>query len=197
MKEKGSFQEISRRELERLIERVEYAVEHELSISVEDLKLLLLAITTLSQVQQKLEDRNMTLLKLRKLLGMVRQSEQRRSSNKKNNSADSSMGKDKNQKKNRNSLKKKPPVVRHSLTEVSKGSFCSGCGKGKLYKFAPACLLRVTGHAPYEAIQHVSERLRCNACQRTVTAPLPAEILADGAANQQYGYSLLSSRQFI
>lgn len=189
MEQNLPFQEINRRELDALIQRVEHAVENELSLSVEDLKLLLLAITTLSQVQQKLEDRDMTLLKLRKLLGMVKQSEQRRSSPKKKNKTSSDQGKGNNRNKNRRGSKKKPPVVFHPLTEVAKGSPCTHCGKGKLYKFEPARLLRITGHAPYEATQHVSERLRCNACQEVVTATLPPKVLADGAPDQQYGYS--------
>ena len=58
-----------------------------------------------------------------------------------------------------------------------------------MYKHEPGQLLRITGHAPYEAVRHVSEQLRCNCCQQVYKAPLPTEVLADGTANQQYGYS--------
>jgi hypothetical protein len=43
-----------------------------------------------------------------------------------------------------------------------------------------------------EATQHITEQLRCNACQELRTASLPEEVLADGHANQQYGYSARS-----
>ena len=38
-----------------LIERVEYSIEHNLALTIEDMKLLLLAITTLCTLQQKME----------------------------------------------------------------------------------------------------------------------------------------------
>lgn len=41
-------------------------------------------------------------------------------------------------------------------------------------------------------VQHITEQLRCNGCQELHTAPLPDEVLADGHANQQYGYSARS-----
>ena len=56
------------------------AIEHELSLDVADLQLLLCAISTLVNLQSHIEDQNMTLLKLRKLLGMVKSSEKRQSS---------------------------------------------------------------------------------------------------------------------
>lgn len=177
--------EISHTELETLIERVEHAITHELALSVEDMKLLLLAINTLSLVQQKLEDRDLTLHKLRKLLGMIQQSERNKSSSSNKNSS-SQKDRRSNRTKKKNSP---PPVEHHKLIDITKGSLCEACKHGRLYKFEPANLLRVTGHAPYEAVRHISERLRCNACQHIVTAPLPQEVLDDGEPNQQYGYS--------
>ena len=75
------------------------------------------------------------------------------------------------------------------MTEYDKGGTCPECQRGKLYKHDPGKLLRITGHAPYEAIQHITEQLRCNACQKVYKAPLPKDVLADGDSNQQYGYS--------
>ena len=53
-------------------------------------------------------------------------------------------------------------------------------------------MLRITGKAPYEATQHITERLRCNSCLHVYTAPLPESVLEDGDANQKYGYSARS-----
>ena len=69
--------DIDVKELTALIERVEYAIEHELALSSEDMRWLLSAISTLCMLQQKIEQDDITLIKLRKLLGMVRQSERR------------------------------------------------------------------------------------------------------------------------
>jgi transposase len=75
------------------------------------------------------------------------------------------------------------------MTAYHSGQCCPDCGRGKLYKYEPGKLLRITGHAPYEAIQHITEQLRCNGCQQIYKATLPPEVLADGQANQMYGYS--------
>lgn len=185
-----SIQEISQEELNALIERVEFAIENELSLSIEDMKLLLLAIHSLATLQQKIEDKDITLYKLRKLLGMVTQSEKRDPKKHAGTAA-------KNPKNRPNKTRKKratqpPKVEHHSLTDFKKGDTCPDCQRGKLYKFECARLLRVSGHGPFEATQHISERLRCNACQVVMSAQLPESVLADGKADQQYGYSARS-----
>lgn len=182
----GKRQEISVDELEALIARVEQAIEDELALTVEDMKRLLLAISTLSTVQQQLEDKDTTLYKLRKLLGMVTQSEQR---HRRSSGKAATLGHQK-PRANRTPRKKSPPmVVYHGFGERKKGDVCPACQRGKLYKFEPGSLLRITGHSPLEATRHITERLRCNACQEVLTAELPDEVLADGKPNQQYGYS--------
>lgn len=187
MSKEESIQEISQSELDALIQRIELAIENELSLSVEDMKLLLLAIHSLSLLQQKMEEKEITLHKLRKLVGMVKQSEKRDP----NKNSDSSLTR---RKHNLQKARKKrtilpPKVEHHALTDFKKGTLCPDCQRGKLYKFHPACLLRVTGHGPFETIRHISERLRCNACQSLVTAKLPSAVLEDGEPDQQYGYS--------
>lgn len=189
MSAKKKVEEISPQELDELITRVEHAISHELALSVEDMKLLLLAIHTLATLQNQLENNDVTVFKLKKLLGLVKKTEQGHSvlDRKKKNLP--------LKKKTKSSLDKKtkttppPKVVHHALMESKKGEVCPHCQRGKLYKFEPGSLLRVSGHAPFEATQHISERLRCNACLEVMTAELPEEILADGAADQQYGYS--------
>ena len=186
---KKNIQEIDKVALNQLIERVEHALEHDLALSVEDIRLLLTAILTLSTLQEKIEQDDVTLYKLRKLLGIVKQSESRRAkkSRNKKDKPNNSVGINKNKKE-----KKKPQVVYHKIVAHKSGELCPDCGRGKLYKHEPGKLLRITGHAPLEAIQHITEQLRCNGCQGIYKAPLPAEVLADGDSNQMYGYSARS-----
>lgn len=186
MATESTIKNINRCELNGLIERVEHAIAHDLSLSSQDLKLLLLAITTLCELQERMDEDDVTLYKLRKLLGMVNSSESRRngSSNKKRNKGNKG-----NLKKKRPGSKTAPLTVIHEITEYKKGDICPGCNKGKLYKHVYGELLRITGHSPYEATKHVTEQLRCNGCLEVFKAPLPDEVLADGDVNQKYGYS--------
>ena len=180
--------EIDRKSLAELMIRVEEAIEHDLALSVDDLKMLLLAISTLSTLQEKIENSDVTLHKLRKLLGMVQQSERRQGAKK-------DLDKKNNPKNNRTKKRKpKPPheppvVVYHKITDYQRGQCCPGCEVGKLYKQEPSKFLRVTGHARFEAEQHIVDQLRCNACQQIYKAPLPESVLEDGDATQMYGYS--------
>lgn len=188
----SDFKEIDVEALDLLVERVQHAIANDLSLSVDDMKLLLQAISTLCFLQHRIEDKDVTLHKLRKLLGMVQSSESRRTpqsaaANNKKRKKDKDLD---NKKKNR----KKPivPVEHHKALDYQKGQCCPDCQLGKLYKYEPGQLLRVTGHAPYEAIKHITERYRCNTCQEVYQAPLPEAVLADGDANQKYGYSARS-----
>jgi len=179
--------EIDRGSLSELIARVEHAIEHELALSVEDMKLLLHAITTLCTLQANMEQDDITLHKLRKLLGMIKQSEKRSQ----NRSQSKSKNKSKHKKPRVSSTKsaKAPQVVYHKMMAHHKGDVCPACSRGKLYKFEPNKLLRITGHARYEAVHHIVEQLRCNACEQLYKAPLPESVLADGDAEQNYGYT--------
>lgn len=101
--------------------------------------------------------------------------------------------KKKDKKKPKTSFKPvKPQVEHHELEDLRKGDDCPKCDKGKLYKYEPARLLRVTGSTAYTPVQHLSERLRCNSCGEFFTANLPAEVLEDGSSNQKYGFSARS-----
>jgi len=180
--------EIDRKALADLIVRVEEAIEHNLALSVDDLKLLLLAISTLCTLQEKIEADDVTLHKLRKLLGMVQQSERRPISSPAINNKRKNIQKKNKNKKNK-SPSKPPKLIHHAITEHQRGQICLACKIGKLYKFEPRTLLRVTGHARFEAEKHIVEQLRCNACQEVYKAQLPEAVLEDGDANQLYGYS--------
>ena len=80
----------------------------------------------------------------------------------------------------------------HALTHIGSGDTCSHCTRGRFYKYEPAHFIRITGQAPLQATQHLSERMRCNACGIYEAAPLPAEVLADGDPGQMYGYTARS-----
>jgi transposase len=182
--------EIDRKALAELIVRVEEAIEHNLALSVDDLKLLLLAISTLCALQEKIETDDVTLHKLRKLLGMVQQSERHLVSSQKSNPKKNKKNiQKKNTDKKNKSPSKPPKLIHHAMTEYQRGQVCPACKIGKLYKFEPSTFLRVTGHARFEAEKHIMEQLRCNACQEIYKAALPEAVLEDGDANQMYSYS--------
>ena len=181
--------EIDRKALAELIVRIEEAIEHSLALSVDDLKLLLLAISTLCALQEKIEADDVTLHKLRKLLGMVQQSERHLVSSQKSNSKKNKKNTQKKNTEKKTNPSKPPKLVHHAMTEYQRGQVCPACKTGKLYKFEPSTFLRVTGHARFEAEKHIVEQLRCNACQEIYKAPLPEAVLEDGDANQMYGYS--------
>lgn len=177
--------------LSGLIQRIEEAIANDLALSVEDMKLLLYAITTLCTLQSKMEQDDITLHKLRKLLGMVKQSEKRGVKDKDPNDKNPSSQRKKATSKKEKKPKKRttPKTVVHAIKDHHKGDVCPECERGKLYPYTAGKLLRITGHPPFEATQHIIEQLRCNACEVIYKAPLPEEVLADGGPDQQYAYS--------
>ena len=117
-----TFTEIDSEELDELIQRVKEAVEHDLALSPKDCQLLLSALKTLAALQERLSDNDITLHKLRKLVGMVRSSETMNTllgkSNKKR-------GQKRPQPKNKKpQTPVKPKVTRHKLDGLSKGDLC-------------------------------------------------------------------------
>ena len=184
----NTVEEIDYESMKALTARVEYAIENELALESDDLRLLLTAIHTLMTLQSRLEDKDITLYKLRKLLGMVVSSEKR------STNEDSPNNKKKSPKKKPKPRSKPEPkeTLYHKLEDIKKGDPCPECPTGKMIKYEPSILLRITGSAPLEAIKHVIERLKCNLCDYMATAPLPETVLKDGNANQQYGYSARS-----
>lgn len=193
----SSIEDIDHKQLAALIGRVEEAIEHGLALSADDLLLLLNAIQTLATVQEKLESKDVTLLKLKKLLGMVTSSEKR------NRNA----GSNRSNKKGASPRKPrtKQPATReerHMHDSMKKGDPCPelGCEKGKIYPTRPKTFIRVSAHAPYEATKHLLETLRCNLCGTEFTAKPSDAVLKDGDVNQEYGYSarsLMSINKFF
>jgi hypothetical protein len=179
--------QLSSEELDALISRAEEAIAYDLALSGEDVRLLLNAVMTLATMQERLSDKDITLHKLRKLLGMINASEKLGKLVKGTGSGGTR--KSRKKPKPNNTKQVKPKSIHHTLEEQSKGDRCPACETGTLYKYEPAQLLRITGQTPFVPELHLSERLRCNACGQFFTAPLPENVLADGDHNQKYGYS--------
>ena len=190
-KEKPEIVDLSSEELDALMKRLEQAIDYDLALSKEDIRLLLNAVVTLASMQERLSDNKVTLHKLRKLLGIVAASEKLSGllgeDDKKNDQRKTT--RPKKPKKKKTPL---PPKVFHPLTDLKKGELCPECQTGKLYKYEPAQLLRITGQTPFTPELHISERLRCNACGQFFTAPLAEDVINDGTSSQKYGYSARS-----
>jgi len=201
------FVDLSEGELDALIDRIEQAKTHNLALSAGDYELLLGAILMLANLQERLEGNDLNIHKLRKLLGMVRSSEKLRdllpaTNNEQAQNADTDTpirkpGSGKRGPKNKSKPRKKPTALKpqtheHPLEGISKGDRCPSCGAGKLYKYTPAVLLRVVGHAPFSSHRHLAQQMRCNGCNEIFTADLPEYVKADGPSDQQFGYSARS-----
>ena len=157
------------------------------------------ALTTLAFLQLRLGSNDITIRKLRKLAGIVKSSETLKAAMVDEADANDADANDADAGKKNIKLrskqdkpelpKVKPQVEFHPLETLSKGDDCPECDRGKVYKYDPGTLLRITGQSPFVPTQHVMERLRCNTCGAFFTAPLPEEVLTDGDPNQKYGYS--------
>ena len=200
------FIDLTEGELDALLDRIEQAKTHNLALSVGDYELLLGAVLMLANMQERLEKNDLTLHKLRKLLGMVRSSEKLRGllpstddgqTQAQSNEPDSEKNKKGKAEKNKSSKpKKKPPIKpevhQHPLEGMSKGDRCASCAAGKLYKYTPAVLFRITGHAPLSCQKHLAQQMRCNHCGEIYCANLPEQVISDGPRDQKYGYSARS-----
>lgn len=202
----GGYIDLSEQQLDALIARIGEAREHGMALSADDYDLLRSAVLTLATVQERISHKDLTIVKLQKLLGMVNSSEKldkhpAKSGKNEGDTKGRSGAKDgrqadtdkKNKKDKQPGKPKKPPIKptvhHHGIEGLIKGDACPGCQAGKVYKYHPAQLLRIVGHSPFSAEQHVSEQLRCSACHEIFTAQLPPEVRADGRPDQMYGYS--------
>ncbi len=182
------FTDIDGQALEALIARVSEAKENNLALSPEDCQLLLDALVTLASMQERLSNHDVTVHKLRKLLGIEKSSEHLSQVLKKPGSKKSTRSRRKANEEDA-FTPVKPQVVIHPLDDMVKGDVCGECQIGKVYKTDPGSFLRISGHSPFTPEQHVMSRFRCNACGVYTTALLSENILADGDARQKYGYS--------
>lgn len=190
-----SLTELDNDALDALIERVTEAKEHELALSADDCQLLLNALMMLANLQENIASKDVTIHKLKKLVGIIKSSEKLGTLI--NQGSLAPKGKKAGQHKRTLSAKPatnkvKPKVRQHALTTLEKGALCPECNIGKLAKYEPASFLRITGQSPFVPEQNVMERLRCNACGAYFTAPLSEDVRADGEPQQKYGYSARS-----
>ena len=182
-----AFTDIDGQALDALIARVSEAKDNQLALSGEDCQLLLDALVTLASMQDRLASHDVTVHKLRKLLGIEKSSEKQTDVIKKpKKTTKRSPSKRHN---DEGFTPVKPSVVIHPLSDLNKGDECPECVSGKVYKTDPGSFLRITGHSPFTPEQHIMERYRCNTCGAYFTADLPETVLADGSASQKYGYS--------
>ena len=184
----SEFSEISEAELDALIHRVNEAIEQDLSLSIADMQLLLNALVMLSQLQGRLADNDITLHKLRKLAGLVKSSEKLAAVS----PSSQKPAKPKKMPKKRSTPAAEPVIQQrclHHLEGLEKGQVCPLCEQGKLYKYDPAVVLRISGQTPLTHTAHILERLRCNACGEYFTAEASEEVKQDGGVGQRYGYS--------
>lgn len=185
--------------LDALIARLNEAKEYNFTLGKEDIELLLCALATLVTLQSSLSSNDITLHKMRKLLGIVASSEKLTALIGDNAQSDADNQRDENKTRKKPADKNETPtccvepkVVHHPLVDNKKGDRCPFCQIGTLTKQASTELLRITGHGPYSAVNHVQARLRCNACGDYFKAPLPEDVVSDGGENQKYGYTARS-----
>lgn len=198
-----TFKDMSPGDLDSFIARIEEAIKFDLSLDKEDLILLLEAFRACLFLQEKIEKDDLTILKLKKLLGMVSSSEKLSGLlGKKSEDSDKSEKSTKNRSRPQRQKPDseppftpgKPEVEHHKLEGLSKGDQCPDCQQGKLYKYAPSQFVRIKGASPFTAVNHVLEKIKCNACDKYFTADLPPEVRKDGESGQKYGFS---ARTFI
>lgn len=189
------YKDMTIEEINLVIKRVEDAIKFELALTSDDLVLLLDAFKSCLHIQEQLSDKDVTILKLKKLLGIVTSSEKISNLKTKEDSTESKKSDPLHKSRKRVRSKKpafppkKPEIRHHRLKKYAKGNDCPCCSNGKLYKFEPSQFTRIVGAAPFSATVHISERLKCNQCDKYYTAELPEEVKNDGKSGQKYGYS--------
>ena len=71
--------------------------------------------------------------------------------------------------------------------DLCPGDDCPQCRKGTVYGIPPSTFVRFTGQAPLQATVYRRQRLRCNLCGKTFTAPPPKEM-----ARPKYDHTVAS-----
>ena len=122
-----AFTDIDAEALDALIQRVTDAKEHQLTLSAEDCQLLLDALVTLASLQEKLAGNDITIKKLRKLIGIVASSESLSKAVSGASGEEKTPGRDhklRSKKPKPKTTPVKPKVVYHPLVEPPKGDKC-------------------------------------------------------------------------
>ena len=181
------FRDVSETELREFVERVRPLLRPE------DVELLERLVDTLSLLGQLLEDKSLSIRRLRKLLfGPSTEKTDRvlgepPEQEAKPGAVDEKEAEDGGE---ANGAEKKAPARGHgrngadrytgaervavSHPELSSGAGCPEC-TGKVYAVRPKSAMRITGSPLLSARLYEMERWRCNLCGKTFAAPLPAE----------------------
>jgi transposase len=149
-----AFTDIDGQALDAMIARVSEAKDNQLALSGEDCQLLLDALVTLASMQDRLASHDVTVHKLRKLLGIEKSSEKQTDVIKKPKKT--TKRRPSKRHNNEGFTPVKPSVVIHPLTDLNKGDACPECETGKVYKTDPGSFLRITGHSPFTPEQHIT-----------------------------------------
>lgn len=188
-------------EIDRLIVRVETSCAAGEPLHPDDVRILIEALKWLMHVTERLEANDLTIAKLKKLLGIISASERAKdlplptrhggdaTAAPSDGGAAPAPARGRGHGRPNKDSFPGASVQHHSHPHLGKGSSCPDCRRGKLYKFEPAQFVRVTGHAPLSATVHVQERWRCNLCHQTFKAPLPQAVTQDGAGGRRFGFS--------
>ena len=116
--------DIDSKALDALIKRVQEAMEHDLALSTEDCQLLLDALLMLVDMQAHLASNDITILKLKKLAGMVKSSEKLESSlGEERSKKTSSRTKKASARTKNNAINKVKPCVKHHKHDELKACF--------------------------------------------------------------------------
>ena len=120
------FTEMTEEELNAFITRVEDAIDYNLTLEKEDLTLLFEAFKACLHLQERASHNDLTIKKLKKLLGIVSSSERLKDAIASTTSSNElKPDKKKESKKPRkNSEKVKAEVVPHTMVDYSKGDSC-------------------------------------------------------------------------
>jgi transposase len=134
-----AFTDIDSQALEALIARVSEAKDNQLALSGEDCQLLLDALVTLASMQDRLASHDVTVHKLRKLLGIEKSSEKQTDVIKKTKKPTQNRRSKRHDDEGFTPVKAK--VAIHPLNALNKGDNCPECVTGKVYKTDPGSFL--------------------------------------------------------
>jgi transposase len=175
--------EISREDLESLLERVRP------SLPEEDFRKLKAVVEGLSYLTELIADKDTTIRDLRKLLfplvtEKTREVLERAGLSDKPQPTAEEQKKAKKPGHGRNGADAYSGATRVEVAhgQLTAGDRCPGCEKGRVYvQQDPRVLVRIAGQAPLTATVYELERLRCNLCGEVFTAQTP-----EGVGEEKY-----------
>ena len=175
--------EISREDLESLLERVRP------SLPEEDFRKLKAVVEGLSYLTELIADKDTTIRDLRKLLfplvtEKTREVLERAGLSDQSKPAAEEKKKPKKPGHGRNGADAYSGATRVEVPhgQLTAGDHCPGCEKGRVYvQQDPRVLVRIAGQAPLTATVYELERLRCNLCGEVFTAQTP-----EGVGEEKY-----------